>query len=239
MVESLVVVAQAGECGTKNAKSHHHNDPTTAKPADNTTTMTMIKRPKNHMYPAFVRLGLYDEMVKQVVRKKLAKQRHLVLPKAIQASFLDSLFAQILQRHLFQPQTVLYNGGVANVPEWKISCYLEVMDGGIPTAEPNVELLQLYLPVLDAVDVIFMDWYRQQHACNDPGRYSRGKGREGCTSSATMNSDDDDDDKNKNCGSSSTEPCRRLMTFITRYTPRPGEQALLKVGICCCCCCCC
>ena len=44
------------------------------------------------------------------------------------------------------------------------------------------------------------EWYRQQHACN------------------------------KKAGSSSQKPrVERVMTFITRYTPAPGEQALLKV----------
>ena len=32
--------------------------------------------------------------------------------------------------NLFHPQQVQYNGGVANVKAWKISTYLEVMEGG-------------------------------------------------------------------------------------------------------------
>lgn len=147
-------------------------------------------------YAFFVRPKLKDEIVKQVVRKKLAKQRHLVLSKAIDPNYLDSLFPEMLS--LFKPQTVIYNGGVGKVPEWKISCYLEVMDGGVPTTEPNLKLLDLFSPLLATCNQIFMDWYRQQHACNDLR-----------TSSPVVD-------------------CHRLMTFITRYTPAPGEQALLK-----------
>ncbi|KAL7579333.1 hypothetical protein ACA910_014009 [Epithemia clementina (nom. ined.)] len=145
---------------------------------------------------AFVRPTLKNEIVKQVVRKKLAKQRHVVLVKAIDPSYLDALFPSMLE--LFQPQTVNYNGGIGKVPEWKISCYLEVMDGGVPTTNPNTQLLNLFSPLLSACNEIFMDWYRQQHACNDRK-----------TSTPFVN-------------------CHRLMTFITRYTPAPGEQALLK-----------
>ena len=57
--------------------------------------------------------------------------RHFVVSKAISAAYLDYLFPKMLT--LFSPQKVIYNGGIANVKEWKISCYLEVMDGGVPT----------------------------------------------------------------------------------------------------------
>jgi hypothetical protein len=230
----------AGTTSSSNGHHHHHYNydalasSTTKKDNDDTTAetaaaVTVTRRANSasstSSYPSFVRSGLYEEMVKQVVRKKLAKQRHLVLTKAIDATLLDSLFQQMQMQNLFTPQTVVYNGGVANVPEWKISCYLEVMNGGIPTTQPNVALLQLYQPLLDAINVIFMDWYRQQHACNnnndanDPPsrRYSSGK----CTTTTSHA-----DDKKK-----TTTTCRRLMTFITRYTPRPGEEALLKVRI--------
>lgn len=272
MMDELIVAAQsaaADECGTTTTTSstthgHHNNNDSaeasstamTKKKSDATTTTTTNTNTttagnntsSRRYYPSFVRSGLYEEMVKQVVRKKLAKQRHLVLIKAIDATLLESLFQQMQKRHLFQPQTVIYNGGVANVPEWKISCYLEVMEGGIPTtAEPNVQLLQLYQPLLDAVNVIFMDWYRQQHACNnvvDPRvcRYSSsssssGKGKGGSvatstTTSSTTTSNDDGTNhrRGSSSSSSSSKCCRRLMTFITRYTPRPGEEALLKVG---------
>jgi hypothetical protein len=246
MIDELIVAQQADdECGTRTStKGHSMNDDTPSSATNNEgdahdttqTTLTMTKIRANGSttlttnYPSFVRSGLYEEMVKQVVRKKLAKQRHLVLPKAIDAALLELLFQQMQKRNLFQPQTVVYNGGVANVPEWKISCYLEVMDGGIPTTNPNIALLQLYQPLLDAINVIFMDWYRQQHACNDPCRYS-GKGGGSAATCTTSNNDDDDDDgnKKKNDIPNRGRDCRRLMTFITRYTPRPGEEALLKV----------
>ena len=147
-------------------------------------------------YAPFIRSQIKEEMVKQVVRKKLSKQRHLVLPKAVDPAYLDSLFPEMLQ--LFHPQTVNYNGGIGKVPQWKISCYLEVMDGGVPTTEPNIPLYELFAPLLTSCNHIFMDWYRQQHACNS--RYNR-----------------------------PVRDCQRIMTFITRYTPNPGEQALLKV----------
>ena len=146
---------------------------------------------------SITRSTVQKEICRQVLRQKLAKQRHLVVPKAFHPDYLDSLFPETLR--LFAPQTVHYNGGVAAVKEWKISCYLEVMDGGIPCTDPNLDLLQLYTPLLDECNDLFLYWYRQQHACN----------------------------KNKN--TSSVTKCQRIMTFLTRYTPNPGEQALLKV----------
>lgn len=154
--------------------------------------------------PTIVREGLEREIVRAVVRCKLAKRRHLVLPKAIQADYLDALFPELLK--LFQPQTVHYNGGVAAIKEWKISCYLEVMDGGVPTTHPNVALRDLFLPLLQSCNDLFLHWYRQQHACNHDHRCSRP-----AASSTTI------------------DTVRRLMTFVTRYTPAPDEQALLKV----------
>jgi hypothetical protein len=148
-----------------------------------------------------VRTGLKEEIAKQVVRKKLAKLRHLVLEKAIHPEYLDSLFPRLLP--LFQPQPVVYNGGIANVKNWKISCYLEVMEGGVPTANPNLELLDLFQPLLDECNYLFLYWFRQKSACNNKS--------------------------NKSNNDQLT--CSRLMTFITRYTPAPGEQALLKVRL--------
>lgn len=83
--------------------------------------------------------------------------------------------------------------------EWKISCYLEVMQGGIPCTNPNHELLKLFTPLLDACNDVFSHWYRQQHSCNRPTAISLGGIQ-----------------------------VQRLMTFVTRYTPNPGEEALLK-----------
>lgn len=90
-----------------------------------------------------------------------------------------------------------YNGGIANIKEWKISCYLEVMEGGVPCTNPHLELLKVFEPLLDTCNDLFAHWYKQQHSCN----------------SKTL---------------SDTFQVKRLMTFITRYTPAPGEQALLK-----------
>jgi hypothetical protein len=47
---------------------------------------------------------LKSEISKQVLRKKLAKQRHLVIEKAIQPVYLDSIFPIMLE--LFKPQNV-------------------------------------------------------------------------------------------------------------------------------------
>jgi hypothetical protein len=138
--------------------------------------------------------ALRRQISKQVLRHKLHKLRHLVIKEAIDPTYLDGLFPDLLR--LFDPQHVVYNGGVANVKNWKISCYLEVMEGGVPCTNPHVELLRLFTPLLDTCDDLFLYWYRQQHACNA---------------------------KNK-----AMSTCRRLMTFVTRYTPAPGEQALLK-----------
>lgn len=151
-----------------------------------------------------VRDTVLPELPKLVVRQKLRKLRHLVLPQAISPAYLDSLFPKLLE--YFDPQTVHYNGGIAQVKEWKISCYLEVMKGGIPCTNPNMKLLELFRPLLDTCNTLFLEWYRQQHACNH---------------------------RTTTTPAGSTTPvqrtCQRLMTFVTRYTPAPGEQALLKV----------
>lgn len=141
-----------------------------------------------------VRPGIDRDINKGVLRKKLAKMRHLVIEKGIDPAYLDSIFPKILA--FFKPQTVQYNGGVARIQEWKISCYLEVMEGGIPCTNPNLDLLDVCLPLLNACNELFAMWYKQQHACN-------GKILENFK-------------------------VLRVMTFITRYTPAPGEQALLK-----------
>lgn len=174
---------------------------------------TSAKTNENDTIPedkGIVRSGVWTEICKQVVRCKLAKRRHLVIKEAIDPIYLDSIFPSLL--NLFEPQHVTYNGGVANVKDWKISCYLEVMDGGVPTTHPNLELKALFLPILSACNDLFLHWYRQQHSCNTNNNTLARRN--------TNNSNDNDP----------TITCRRLMTFITRYTPAPGEQALLKVS---------
>ena len=154
----------------------------------------------------FVRENVRNEICRQVVLGKLAKRRHVVLPRVFDATYLnDIIFPHLLSQ--FDPQHVTYNGGIAGTKDWKISCYLEVMDGGVPTASPHLGLLQVFQPLLEQCDDLFLYWYRQQHACN-----------------AT---------RSKLLGVASKKEakhCRRLMTFVTRYTPAPGEQALLKVS---------
>ena len=143
------------------------------------------------------------EIPRGVIRKKLSKMRHLVIEKAIDIPYLENVFSTSILS-LFQPQIVTYNGGIAKIKEWKISCYLEVMEGGIPCTNPNVELKACCEALLDTCNELFIAWYKQQHACNQKSK-------------SESNSLRQNDIKVK-----------RIMTFITRYTPAPGEQALLK-----------
>jgi hypothetical protein len=144
---------------------------------------------------SIVRPNIQKDICKEVIRCKLSKRRHLVLKEGINPMYLKEIFPSILAN--FKPQHVQYNGGIANITTWKISCYLEVMDHGIPTAHPNLQLKHHCLPLLNQCNDLFLLWYQQQHSCNtnDPKKKLR---------------------------------CHRLMTFITRYTPAPNEQALLK-----------
>jgi hypothetical protein len=198
---------------------------------------------------------LVKQIAKCVVRQKLQKLRHLVIPNVVSTQYLDTLFPPLLD--LFEPQTVTYNGGVAKIKQWKISCYLEVMDGGVPCTNPNLKLLDVFRPLLDTCNDLFMEWYRQQHACNnnsDAGSFWERRARQKAAVAAAPATDSDQTKENtvptgrNNIGkieplkpdngpssysssSSSSKPyqsCRRLMAFITRYTPAPGEQALLK-----------
>mmetsp|Transcript_28488 Transcript_28488/g.60362 ORF Transcript_28488/g.60362 Transcript_28488/m.60362 type:complete len:298 (+) Transcript_28488:74-967(+) len=143
------------------------------------------------------------QITKGVLRAKLSKRRHLVLPRAISPSYLDELMPPIVT-HLFEPQSVTYNGGVANVKNWKISCYLEVMEGGTPCTNPHEGMKRHCWELLETCNALFAIWYRQQHACNDPN-------------TSTYKTDGNDN-----------PIVSRLMTFITRYTPAPDENALLK-----------
>jgi hypothetical protein len=149
-----------------------------------------------------VRHNVTKEICKGVIRCKLMKHRHLIVKEGINPLYLKKLFPTIIQN--FQPQHVQYNGGIANITTWKISCYLEVMDHGVPTTEPNVVLLQHCLPLLNQCNDLFLFWYQQQHNFSIQSQ-------------------------NEKDATSRTVRCRRLMTFITRYTPAPNEQALLKV----------
>ena len=139
--------------------------------------------------------GLPREISRSVLRQKLSHNlRHLVLKQAIQPSYLDYLFStQILP--LFQPQTVTYNGGIAQITQWKISCYLEVMEGAVPTASPHVKLRDACWDLLETCNYMFAMWNKQQYGIKGDA----------------------------------LPRVERLMTFITRYTVNPGEQALLKV----------
>ena len=141
------------------------------------------------------------QIAKGVVRAKLSKRRHLVIPRAISPAYLDELMPAIVT-DLFQPQTVTYNGGVANIKRWKISCYLEVMENGVPCTNPSIALRDHCLELLNTCNDLFAMWYKQQHACNGNNSYQ---------------SDENGHPK-----------VSRLMTFITRYTPAPNENALLK-----------
>lgn len=154
---------------------------------------------------------IIQQIPKGVLRKKLSKMRHLVIEKGINPQYLDSIFPTILK--LFKPQTVRYNGGIANVKQWKISAYLEVMEGGIPCTNPDLKLRGLCLPLLEKCDDLFGHWYKQQHACNTKRKVLPSP------RNTTINLEG---------GKEIALKCERLMTFITRYTPAPGEQALLK-----------
>ena len=146
---------------------------------------------------------IQKQITKGVVRAKLSKRRHLVIPQAISPAYLDALMPSIVT-NLFQPQTVTYNGGIANITNWKISCYLEVMDGGVPCTNPHTGLKDHCWELLQTCNSLFASWYKQQHACND-------------TTTSTY--------KTNAVGQPIVS---RLMTFITRYTPAPNENALLK-----------
>jgi hypothetical protein len=148
-----------------------------------------------------VRTNIKKEICKAVIRCKLNERRHIIINEGINPNYLKEIFPYIVSN--FNPQTVQYNGGIANIKQWKISCYLEVMDHGVPTTRPNLVLQKHCLPLLNHCNDLFFYWYQQQH----PSTSSL------CTSDGKL------------------LHCHRLMTFITRYTPAPNEQALLKVNM--------
>jgi len=201
-----------------NDKNDGANETTTTTTSNHPTALSASNSSSSSLSLAsFVRDGIGPEICKKVIRAKLAKQRHLVIRQAIDPTYLDTLFPQLLQ--LFDPQTVHYNGGIAQITEWKISCYLEVMPGGIPTAHPNTALLQLLEPLLEQCNQLFLHWHRQQHACNNQRNSYFLKKR--------LN-ENEKEQRRPPSSTTTVQRCKRLMTFVTRYTPQPGEQALLK-----------
>lgn len=67
-------------------------------------------------YPPILKVDIQD-IAKQVLRKKLAKQRHLVVKEAINPLYLDYIMPSLLAH--FRPQSVTYNGGIAKIKKWK------------------------------------------------------------------------------------------------------------------------
>jgi hypothetical protein len=175
---------------------------TTNETTTPTVSKSVLSRP---------RAAVAKEISKQVLRHKLQKLRHIVLKGVISEDYLDKAIFHPKLLEMFDPQTVVYNGGVANIKEWKISCYLEVMEGGVPCTNPHLKLLDVFLPLLETCDDLFLLWYKQQHACNRRRK---------------NNNNNNQTEKMKLRRKKNT--CKRLMTFVTRYTPAPGEQALLK-----------
>jgi len=108
---------------------------------------------------------IQKEIVRGVLRQKLSRMRHLVISKVISTKYLDTLFPKIL--NLFHPQTVQYNGGIAKKKKWNISCYIEVMEGGVPCTDPNHRLRSVCLPLLNVCNNLFVQWYEQQHVCKN------------------------------------------------------------------------
>ncbi|VEU35713.1 unnamed protein product [Pseudo-nitzschia multistriata] len=170
----------------------------TISQTDRTHTASIVDAPPILARP---RATLDREISRQVLRHKLQKLRHLVLEGVVSEEYLEQHIMHPKLLDMFDPQTVTYNGGIAKIKEWKISCYLEVMEGGVPCTNPHTELLEVFRPLLNTCDDLFLAWYKQQHACNN---------------------------HRTNRGHSARRTCERLMTFVTRYTPAPGEQALLK-----------
>lgn len=194
------IPANRCDANDKDDESEHVVRKQTASIAVPTETCSSISPP----ILSRSRETLSKEISKQVLRHKLQKLRHLVLKGVISDEYLNrEVVPKLLEE--FDPQTVMYNGGIAKVKEWKISCYLEVMEGGIPCTNPHVGLLQVFRPLLETCDDLFLVWYKQQHACNRPSRFGK-----------------------KSFNTNKPLKCQRLMTFVTRYTPAPGEQALLK-----------
>jgi hypothetical protein len=106
---------------------------------------------------------LAQEIARSVLRQKLSHKRHLVLKGVLCPEYVTNLFETAIVP-LFEPQQVFYNGGIAQQKEWKISCYLEVMDGGVPqVSNPHLALKAACEPLLQACNTLFQMWYRQQH----------------------------------------------------------------------------
>mmetsp|Transcript_13569 Transcript_13569/g.27035 ORF Transcript_13569/g.27035 Transcript_13569/m.27035 type:complete len:284 (-) Transcript_13569:30-881(-) len=194
--------------------------------ADNNTNDGAEEAPE--IYEASV---VHKQITRGVLKSKFSARRHLVLPQAICPAYLKKIMPAIMEN--FAPQRVRYNGGIGAVPEWKISCYLEVMDGGIPTADPHTPLLTICAPLLGTVDDLFRHWYEQQNHRRIPVLRRMRSGANALPKSSTPEETAGPVGDSSKCHATADGTHRRirltrLMTFITRYASFPGETALLK-----------
>ena len=252
----MVLLESTVTGGNSQAERQQIDDGTTTD-ADGTSTNVLVPATATSMSATtcssgMAKDGIAKEITRGVIRAKLAKMRHLVIQQGIRPAYLDGIMPAIIEN--FHPQTVTYNGGIAKVKEWKLSCYMEVMEGGVPCADLDLNMLDICLPLLECCDDLFASWYRQQHSCNDAGGRrkipvaTKNKGKdvsEGVLVRGEENIANGEEQapagpggnnekatqKQKQQQRQSTDDgikVKRLMTFITRYTAAPNENALLK-----------
>ena len=119
--ENMPQLPNASLCGgvsDGSAQSSKESVSVTTK-TDDAAGKSILSRPRE---------AIAKEISKQVLRHKLQKLRHLVLEGVVSKDYLDNEIFHPKLLQMFSPQTVMYNGGIANVKKWKISCYLEVME---------------------------------------------------------------------------------------------------------------
>lgn len=252
----MVLLESTVACGSSQADQQQMPEPSnyygtssssTIVPAPSTSVPATATSMSATTCSSMAKDGIAKEITRGVIRAKLAKMRHLVIQRGIQPAYLDGIMPAIIEN--FHPQTVTYNGGIAKVKEWKLSCYMEVMEGGVPCADPDLSMLDICLPLLECCDDLFASWYRQQHSCNDAARRrkihvaTKTKGNDGegvlgeeniangerqASTGLGGNNEKATQKQQETQSTNDGIKVKRLMTFITRYTAAPNENALLK-----------
>ena len=80
----------------------NHSVSLTSSVSSRSQAQTITELPEE--LQAFCKEGLHEEISKGVLRKKLAKMRHLIVKQAVKPEYLDSLMPLIIE--LFHPQQV-------------------------------------------------------------------------------------------------------------------------------------